>query len=556
MGDTVEVAGTLESGREAWAHRRWGAAVAALGAADGAAPLAVDDLERLAIALFLTGAEGDSTEAWARAYHACIDEDDVARAARCAFWLGFALDITGTDAPAAGWYERARRLVVDAGLDCVERGYVQVPGALATLMVDEDAAAAHSAFADIVAIAERYHDADLATLGRLGLGHALVLLGRRPQGLAMLDEVMVAVTRGEVSPVLAGLSYCAVIEICQETYDLRRARAWTDALTAWCAAQPDLMPYRGQCLVHRAEVLQLDGAWDEAMAEVRRAVDRLSQPPGHMGVGLACYQRGELHRLRGEEAAAEDAYRQASHWGHAPQPGLALLRLAQDRAPAAAAALARALAEAAGPLARSRLLPAQVEVALELGDVPGARAAADQLVAIARDVDAPWLQAAADHAVGAVAVAEGDHIGALTHLHAAQVVWRGMGAPYESARTRALAAAACRSLGDDDGAELELGAALAAFERLGAAPDAARAGALAGPRVAAAAGALTARERQVLALVATGRTNRAVGAELHISDKTVARHLSNIFAKLGLSSRAAATAYAYEHDLVSSPYTG
>ena len=167
-------------------------------------------------------------------------------------------------------------------------------------------------------------------------------------------------------------------------------------------------------------------------------------------------------------------------------------------------------------------------------------------------MDAPWLQAAADHAVGAVAVAEGDHIGALTHLHAAQVVWRGVGAPYESARTRALAAAACRALGDDDGAELELGAALAAFERLGAAPDAARARrALAGPPVDAAAGALTARERQVLALVATGRTNRAVAAELHISDKTVARHLSNIFAKLGLSSRAAATAFAYEHDLVS-----
>ena len=556
MGDTVTVSGTLDSGREAWARRRWGEAVAKLRAADAATPLAVDDLELLAIALFLTGVEGESTEAWARAHHACLAEDDAARAARCAFWLGFALDITGTDAPAAGWYERGRRLIADAGLDCVEQGYVRVPGAMAALMVDEDAAAARAAFVDIVAVAERHGDADLAVLGRLGLGHALVLLGRRSDGLAMLDEVMVAVTAGEVTPVLAGLAYCAVIEICQETFDLRRARAWTDALTTWCAAQPDLEPYRGNCLVHRAEVLQLEGDWDEAMAEARRAIERLSRPPGHMGVGGACYQRGELHRLRGEHDAAEDAYRQASHWGHAPQPGLALLRLAQGRVAAAGAALARALTEAAGPLARSRLLPAQVEVALAAADVAGARAAADELVAIADDVGAPWLQAAADRAAGAVAIAEGDHLGALSHLRAAEVAWRELGAPYESARTRVLAAVACRALEDDDGADLELDAAIAAFERLGAVPDVARARAVAGAPAGAAADVLSPRERQVVALVATGRTNREVAAELHISDKTVARHLSNVFAKLGLTSRAAATAYAYEHDIVPSRYRG
>jgi DNA-binding CsgD family transcriptional regulator len=556
VGDTGGVTGTIDSGREAWARRSWAAAVAGLRAADRDAPLVPDDLERLGIALFLTGAEDEAAEAWARAYHVCLGEDDVARAARCAFWIGFSLDITGTDAPAAGWYERARRLVVDAGLDCVEQGYVRVPAALAALMVQHDAEAAHDAFVQIVAIAEEFRDPDLATLGRLGLGHALVMLGRRAAGVAMLDEVMVAVTRGEVSPALAGLAYCAVIEICQETYDLRRARAWTDALAAWCDSQPDLVPYKGQCLVHRAEVLALDGAWDEAMAAVRNAVEQLSQPPGHMGVGAACYQRGQLHRLRGEHAAAEDAYRQASHWGHAPQPGLALLRLAQGRRPAAAAALARALPEAVGPLARSRLLPAGVEVALALGDVVGARAAADELAAVATEVDAAWLRAAAAHALGAVAIAEGDHVAALPHLHAAQEVWREAGAPYESARTRELVAVACRALGDDDGAALELGAAVAAFEQLGAVPDAERAraldaGAVDAGAVDAATEVLSPRERQVLALVATGRTNRAVAAELHISEKTVARHLSNIFAKLGLSSRSAATAYAYEHGVMS-----
>jgi tetratricopeptide (TPR) repeat protein len=458
--DTVTVFGTVDGGREAWTRRRWGEAVAMLRTADATTPLAVDDLERLAIALFLTGAEGESTDTWARAHHACLAQNDVARAARCAFWLGFALDITGTDAPAAGWYERARRLIAASGVDCVEQGYVRVPGAMAALMVDEDATAARAACVDIVAIAEQHADSDLAVLGRLGLGHALVLLGRRSEGLAMLDEVMVAVTRGEVTPILAGLAYCAVIEICQETFDLRRARAWTDALTTWCAAQPDLEPYRGNCLVHRAEVLQLEGEWNEAIAAAREAVERLSRPPGHMGVGTACYQRGELHRLRGEHGAAEDAYRQASHWGHAPQPGLALLRLAQGRVAAAGAALARALTEASGPLARSRLLAAKVEVALAAADVSVAGAAAGELAAIAGDADAPWLRAAADHAVGAVAIADGDHLGALAHLRAADLAWREMGAPYESARTRVLAAEACRALRDADGADLELEAAV------------------------------------------------------------------------------------------------
>ena len=550
-GHTVGVTGTLDRGRDAFRHRRWGEAVAALRAADTTDPLGADDLERLAMALFLTGADADSVEAWTRAHHACLGADDPGRAARCAFWLGFGVDLTGTNALAAGWFERARRLADGAGGPCVEQGYARVPGALARLMVAADPAAARPEFEDIVGVAERFGDTDLATLGRLGLGHSLVLVGERAAGLAMLDEVMVAVTADEVTPVLAGLAYCAVIEICHDTYDLRRARSWTDALTSWCATQPDLEPFRGNCLIHRAEILQIDGAWTEAMIEAQLAVDRLSRPPGRMGVGAACYQRGELHRLRGDEAAAEDAYRQASHWGHPPQPGLALLRLAQGRIQAAAAAVARAVAEADGPLARSKLLPARVEISLAAGDVAGAEAAAGELADLAAATDAPWLRAEAAHATGAVLIVAGDAPAALAALHAAHVGWHELGAPYEAARTRVLVARACRALGDDDGAELELEAAVAAFDRLGAAPAATRARADATvPPTVADTGGLSPREREVLALVATGRTNRAVASELHISEKTVARHLSNIFTKLGLSSRSAATAYAYEHDLV------
>ncbi|HKY67906.1 MAG TPA: hypothetical protein VJM49_16095, partial [Acidimicrobiales bacterium] len=288
------MSGTLARGRDAFGRRRWGEAAAALQAAEAEASLGVDDLERLAVALYLVGDDAASTEAWARAHRTCLDDDDVHRAARCAFWLAFALDITGTDAPAAGWYERARRLVAGVPDGCAEQGYVRVAPALAQLMVAGDAAGAAAEFSEIAAVGDRFGDVDLATLARLGHGHALVLVGDRASGLAMLDEVMVAVTSGEVTPVLAGLAYCAVIEICHETYDLPRARAWTDALTAWCATQPDLEPYRGNCLVHRAEVLQIEGAWAEAAAEADRAVTALSRPPGRMGVGAACYQRAEL----------------------------------------------------------------------------------------------------------------------------------------------------------------------------------------------------------------------------------------------------------------------
>ena len=558
MGETVPVTGALDRGREAFSRQEWGEASSALHAADRESPLGVDDLERLAVALYLVGSDEPSAEAMTRAHHGHQQAGDAARAARCAFWLGFAIDITGDQATAAGWYERARRLAGDVGGDCAEQSYALVPGALHDLLVAGEFETARAAFDRITAAGERFDDADLVTLGRLGAGHALVLLGDKATGTAMLDETMVAVVAGEVSPILVGLVYCAVIEICHETFDLRRAREWTDQLTRWCAAQPDLEPYRGNCLVHRAEIMQYDGAWADAMVELERAYDLLSRPPGRMAVGDACYQRGELHRLRGDLPAAEEAYRQASHWGRPPQPGLALLRLVQGRVGAALTSIRRATDEAQERLTRSKLLAAHTAIALAADDVPAARAAADELVAFAEDLDTPLVRAVASQAVGSVLVAEGDARGALGELRSAHAAWQALGVPYESARTRVELGLACRALGDDDGAALELDAARAAFERLGATPDAARARGLADEPSGQAvrSGGLTRREAQVLGLVATGRTNREIAADLVISDKTVARHLSNIFAKLDVSSRSAATAYAYEHDLVGPLYTG
>jgi len=295
--------------------------------------------------------------------------------------------------------------------------------------------------------------------------------------------------------------------------------------------------------------MQLHGAWRDAMDAARRACERLSAPPGQPALGMAGYQQAELHRLRGQSAKAEEAYRQASRWGHPPQPGLALLRLAQGRVEAAAAARA-AVDEAQGRAARARVLAAYVEIMLAADDVPAARAAAGELSETAAGLGMPFLHAVSAHATGAVLLAEGDTRAALAALRRAWTAWQELQAPYEAARTRVLVGLACRELGDEDSAEMELDAARWVFQQLGAAPDLARVEALSRKKAAKAAGGLTAREVQVLRLVAAGKTNRSIAADLFLSEKTVARHVSNIFTKLGLSSRAAATAYAYQHGLV------
>ena len=451
----------------------------------------------------------------------------------------------GEMAQGSGWLARAQRIIEEGDFDCVERGWLLVPAAIQRF--DEDPTTAHATFGQAAEIGARFDDPDLVAMARNGQGWALIRLGQTAAGLRLLDEAMVAVTAGEVSPFVAGGVYCAAIEACQEIFDLRRVREWTAALTRWCESQPDMVPFRGQCLVYRAEIMRLHGDWPDAMEEVRWARERLS---GHPAVGMAYYQQGELHRLRGEFAGAEEAYRQANQWGHSPQPGLAELRLAQGDVAAAAAAIRRVVCEAQDRVARSRVLAAYVEIGLAVDDVDAARGAADELSHIAADFDAPLLKAVAARATGAVLFAEGDARAACETLRRAWTAWRELDAPYEAARVRVLIALACRTLGDEDTAGMELDAARVVFEQLGAAPDLARVDSLVRRATSGEPHGLTPRELQVLRLVADGRTNKAIAAELVLSERTVDRHVSNIFTKLGVSSRAAATAYAYEHGLV------
>jgi ATP/maltotriose-dependent transcriptional regulator MalT len=545
----MDAARALEQGRESFGRRAWANAYAQLSLADHESPLGLDDLERLAVSAQLVGRNVDSADIWARAHHDCLALFDVARAARCAFWLALGLLLGGEQGRAGGWLARARRLLDDGQHDCVEQGYLLVPIALHSL-AEGDAAAGFATFGQAAKIAQRFDDTDLVTLARLGRGQALIQLGETAEGVALLDEVMVGLTSDEVSPLVAGIAYCAAIEVCRDVFDVRRAREWTAALTRWCTAQPDLVLYRGQCHVYRAEIMQLTGAWAEAIAEAQRACERLCEPPAHPAAGMALYLRAELHRLRGEFGEAEQAYRQASRWGREPQPGLAQLRLAQGQIDVAAAAVRRVVDEAQNRVARSRLLPAHVEIMLAAGDMAAARAAADELSGIAADLGAPLLHAAAAGAQGAVLLRECAAQAGLTALRQAERAWQDLDAPHEAARVRVLIGVACRELGDEDTAQVEWDAARFVFRQLDAVPDLARVEALSRPAPTGAVGELTAREVQVLVLVATGRTNRAIAGELVLSEHTVRRHIQNIFAKLGVSSRAAATAFAFQHNLV------
>jgi DNA-binding CsgD family transcriptional regulator len=543
----MSTARPITEGRDAFERMAWGEAYAALSEAAEGGELVAADLRRLAVAAYLTGRDPEHDHAMERAHHAFLRDGDVAAAVRSAFWLGMGLAQRGEAARAGGWFARAGRLLEDRPPGA-EAGYLAIPAALRQLETAPEEA--HRIFGEIAATADRSDDDDLITLSRLGLGQALIRLGQRDRGMTLLDEVMASVDTGEVSAVPAGIIYCAVIEECHRCFDLRRAQEWTAALSDWCAAQPDLVPFRGQCLVHRAELLQLHGAWDDALAEADRACRRFLETPGLLAVGSAYYRRAELHRLRGAHEEAEADFRAANRWGHSPQPGLALLRLAQGRRELARSSIHCTLDEGQDPAERPRLLAAAVEIELTIGDVAAAREAADELASLVEGLDAPMLAAVSAHVTGAVLLVEGAPRAALHSLRGAVAGWRELGTPYEAARARVLVGLACEQLGDTDGARLELDAARASFEELGALPELEQLRHLDVASLPTRGRDLSDRELEVLRLVAIGRTNRAIAELLHISEHTVARHVQNIFAKLAVGSRTAAASFAYEHDLV------
>ena len=549
MSPTAKPGTEVERGREAYAAHQWRQAFDFLAAADGIQPLAADQLEQLGRSAYMLGDDDGYVAALERAHHAHVEAGDLARAARCTFWIGHSYLFRGQGSRAGGWFARGQRHLDELGTDCVERGYLLIPLWLQQLG-GGDFDAGYRTAGEGAEIGDRFGDADLAWLARDEQARALVGQGRIDEGLRLVDEILVVATSGELSPIVTGIVYCNTIAFCRDVYELRHAWEWTDVLGRWCERQPEMVAHNGLCLVHRAESMLLRGEPEAALAEARRSAERYSRGLlNQIACGKAHYCQGEAHRHCGEFGLAEEAYRQAGNLGCDPQPGLALLRMAQGNGDAAAAAIRRAVGEATDPLRRAGMLPAYVEIMIAVGNMEMARAGCEELEAISRDRGSDVLTAMARHSRGALALAEGAPHAALTALRSAIEVWLQLGAVYEAARGRVLLGLACRALGDEDTAGLELVSARSAFAKMGAKPDATAAAALLVPGADREAHGLTARELDVLRLVAAGTSNREIAAALVISEHTVARHVQNIFAKIGVSSRTAAAAFAYANDL-------
>ncbi len=505
-----------------------------------------EDHERFADAAWWTGRIEESIAARQKAYTGYEEARDDRRAGWMAARLCMEHFLRDEPAIGAGWFARAQRHARELP-DCVELGF----GALLEATVlrfsgDPDAALPLTERA--TEIAQRFGDRDLLGMAIHSQGLILIDQGRVAEGVALLDEAMTSVVAGELSDYFTGAVYCSVIGACLELADVRRAGDWGEAARAWAESIPPESPYPGMCRINRAQLASLRGDWPQAEAEAGRATEELLSFNSALA-GEALYETGDVRRRLGDLAGAEAAFERAHELGFEPQPGLAQLRLAQGKVEAAVAALRVAITgTSGGRLHRTRLLWAFADAALAAGDPDAARTAADELDAIAGESDAPVLAASAATVRGSLQLAEGDVPSALTNLRRANTLWQELRLPYEGARARTAFGLALRAAGDEDDAALELRAALAAFERLGAAGDAARASDLLGGPKALPRG-LTAREAEVLRLVASGKTNRDIAVELVISEHTVARHLQNMFVKLGVTSRSAATAFAYEHGL-------
>jgi DNA-binding CsgD family transcriptional regulator len=537
-------ASRLGHARELHKKSLWAQACEEFAAADRADQLEADDLERYAEAAQILGRGVEAIQLLRRAFNLRTNAGELDRAITSAFWLFQALIINAEFARARGWAAQVRRSMPD-----VDNGWFLFAEAYFLIAAGEYDQAA-PLLARAADLGSRRREADLIAFATTVWGRALIKAGRLEEGLSRLDEAMLPVVERDTSPRATSMMYCSAIATCHEAREFGRAREWTHALGAWLDSLPRLGgAYFGNCRIYRAYLMCLRGSWQEALQEVAFVCDDLSGNYGQLVAGHAHYQLAEIYRLLGHPEA-ERSYRHAAELGGQTQPGLSLLRLTQGEVDKALLGIRRALAETPGQLERLDLLPAAVTVMLAAGDIDAARQATAELATIAAVYTTPGVQAELAAARGAVALGDGDPATALPLLRSAARCWREIDAPYAVATVSALIGLACRAVGDEDAAQVELEFARSTFARLGARPDLQRVEELLHPTQTFGPSGLSAREIEVLRLVAAGRTNHAIAIELFVSERTVHRHVSNIFDKLGVHSRTAAASYAIQHHIV------
>jgi DNA-binding CsgD family transcriptional regulator len=529
----------LTRARELHAASRWEEACSEYAAADAVEPLAVRDLEAYAEAAQVSARGTEAVALLRRVFELRVGADEIEDAAYAAFWLWWA-HFTGNElVQANGWLQQVGRTL---GPELAGSPWLRIPEAMFHGMTGN-----RSQAEDLLRAIVESNRGDIVPWALSVWGQTLIDAGRLPDGLDRLEEAMAALYDGGLSARVTPWIYCAAVRGCCLARDFARARAWNRSMAGWLDSLTSLGgAYLGNCRIYRSRLMCLTGAWRDALNEIAAVCEDLDGYAGWV-CGHAFYQLGEVQRLRGDWEIAEEAYRRAAQYGCATQPGLSLLRLAQGDVEAASAGVRRALAEVTTMPDRLDLLKAAVTVHVEEGDLEAARDAVTEFESLTAELTTAAIEAEGSAIKGALALAAGDAGAALPLLRRAVGAWQTQDAPHEVAKLNVLIGQACRALGDHDGAQLEFSAARETFERLGARPDLMQL-----ERIASGAGShgLTHRELQVLCAIAQGKSNRAIANELHLSERTVHRHVANIFTKLGVDSRTAAVAHAIKQRIV------
>ncbi|NIK57357.1 helix-turn-helix transcriptional regulator [Kribbella shirazensis] len=531
----------LSRARELHTASRWEEACVEYAAADAVEPLAVHDLEAYAEAAQVSARGTEAVVLLRRIFDLRLAANELDDAAYAAFWLWWAFFTSNELVQANGWLQQVGRAL---GPELAGSPWLRIPEAMFQGMTGN-----HSHAEELLSAVVEGSHGDVVPWALSMWGQTLIDAGRLQDGLDRLEEAMAALFEDGLSARVTPWIYCAAVRGCCLARDFTRARAWNRSMARWLDSLDSLGgAYLGNCRIYRSRLLCLTGAWPDALDEIAAVCDDLDGYAGWV-CGHAFYQLGEVRRLRGEWDAAEEAYLRAAQHGCPTQPGLSLLRLAQGDVDAASAGVRRALTEVTTTPDRLDVLKAAVTIHLEEGNLEAARDAVAEFENITAEVTTPVIQAEAYAVRGALALSEGDAGSALPLLRRAVGAWQAQDAPHEVAQLNVLIGQACHALGDHDGAQLEFSAARETFERLGARPDLAQL-----DRIAATTGTgthgLTHREIEVLCAIAQGKSNRAIANELHLSERTVHRHVANIFIKLGVDSRTAAVAHAIKERIV------